>query len=389
MRRTVVRRRVGSAAALITAIGIAIAGPLPVAAQSGLTITTPYPAVSVQPGASVEFELTVSSREPVRADLAVEGLPDGWTASFSGGGNEVQGVFVERGAPVTVTLAIAVADGASGGRSSLSVVGRAGGDTARLGLDLTVAKAGGGTVTLESDYPALRGAADQEFLFNLTLSNDTPQQLTFSLEAQGPEGWDVSIQPSGETRAASVTVDARGSQRLEVTTTPPAQTAADTYPIAVAVTAGQYRATTDLAVEVTGSVEMRLVTPDQRLNTTANAGATTQFEVVVVNDGTSPLTGVTLSGTGPSEWEISFDPETLERVPPGDSATATALITPSGNAVAGDYSITLSASAESANESLDVRVSVETPPIWGIVGVALIAATLGGMFWVFRRYGRR
>jgi uncharacterized membrane protein len=69
--------------------------------------------------------------------------------------------------------------------------------------------------------------------------------------------------------------------------------------------------------------------------------------------------------------------------------TATARITPSGNAVAGDYMTTLTATTESASESIDVRVTVETAPIWGIVGVALIVAVIGGLVLVFRRYGRR
>lgn len=390
MRHAQVPRRVGTHLAALAAVLVTLAGgSTPAAAQSGLAITTPFPAVSVQPGASVSFELTVSAAETLRVDLAVEDLPEGWTASLSGGGNEVHSVHVASGAPATVTLDVGVADDAAPGETTVTVVGRSGAESASLALDLTVAEAAGGTVTLEADYPSLRGSVDEEFLYNLTLNNETPQQLTFALAAQGPQGWEVSIQPQGETRAASVTVDARANQRLEVTTTPPADTAEGSYPIAVDVSAGDYRATAELVVEVTGSVEMTLTTPDERLNTTANAGAATDFVVRVVNGGTSPLTGVQLSGSGPSEWEITFEPELIEQVPPGGSVDATAHITPSGNAVAGDYVVSLSASAETANESIDVRVGVETPPIWGIVGLALIAATLGGMVWVFRRYGRR
>jgi uncharacterized membrane protein len=382
--------RVGARVAPIAALVLTLAGgATPVAAQSGLAITTPFPAVSVQPGASVSFELTVSAAEALRVDLALEDLPEGWTASLSGGGNEVHSVYVTPGSPVAVTLDVNVGDDAAPGDTTVNVVGRSGAESASLPLDLTVAEAAGGTVTLESDYPSLRGSVDQEFLYNLTLNNETPQQLTFALAAQGPQGWEVSIQPSGETRAASVTVDARANQRLEVTTTPPADTPEGSYPIAVDVAAGDHRATAELVVEVTGSVEMTLTTPDERLNTTANAGTATDFVSRVINGGTSPLTGVQLSGSGPSEWEITFDPEVIEEVPPGGSVDATAHITPSGNAVAGDYAVTLSATAESANESIDIRVGVETPPIWGIVGAALIAATLGGMVWVFRRYGRR
>jgi uncharacterized membrane protein len=389
MARPFDRGRIGARVALITMVVAAAAGvPAPAAAQGGLRITTPFPALSVQPGASVSFELTVAANQAMRVGLSVEGLPDGWGATMTGGGNEVQAAYVAPGAPATIDLAIDVAEGATG-RTRLSVVGSSGGETARLTLDLTVAAAAGGTVTLESDYPSLRGSSDQEFQYNLTLSNDTPQQLTFSLEATGPQGWDVSIQPSGEVRAASVTVGARASQRLEVKTTPPAATAAGTYPITVAVNAGEFSATTDVTAEVTGSVEMRLTTPDERLNTTANAGSVRDFQILVVNDGTAPLTNVNLTGSGPTQWKVEMEPTAIQSIAPGESATAVAHITPSGDAIAGDYVLSMSASSEAATESISVRVTVETAPIWGIVGLLLIAATLGGMVWVFRRYGRR
>jgi len=390
LRRAVVLRRVGAGAALlIAAIGTAAGAPSPAAAQAGLSITTPFPAVSAQPGEGVSFDLTVSANEPSRVDLSLQGLPDGWSGSLSGGGNEVQSVFVDSGAPAAVTLSLQVPDDAAASTVPVTVVGRSGGTTARLELDLTIAEAGGGTVSLESDYPSLRGAVDTDFKFNLTLHNDTPGELTFALQADGPAGWDVTIQPTGETRAASVTVAARATQRLEVSATPGTQAGADTYPINVTATAGDQQATSQLGVEITGSVEMQLTTPDERLNTTANAGSATDFPVVIVNNGTSPLTAVDLVGTGPTDWEITFDPATVDQIDPNTSAPATAHITPSSNAVAGDYQITLSASNADANESIDVRVTVETSPIWGIVGLLLVVATIGGLVLVFRRYGRR
>jgi uncharacterized membrane protein len=370
-------------------IGIGVGVPPPVAAQTGLTITTPFPAVSVQPGESVSFDLTVSAEGPSRVALSLDGLPDGWTGSLSGGGNEVQGVFVDSDAPATVTLALDVPDEVDPGVVPVTVIGTSSGETARLELDLTVATEGGGTVSLDSDFPSLRGTVDTDFSFNLTLHNDTPGELTFALQADGPPGWDVSIQPSGQSRAASVAVGARGNQRLEVTATPSADAAADTYPINVTVTAGDQQATAQLAVEVTGRIEMQLTTPDQRLNTTANAGTAQDFSVLVVNNGTAPLTAVDLTGSGPSDWDITFDPATVDQVDPGKSAPATAHITPSSNAVAGDYQIKLTAQSEDTNQTMDVRVTVETAPVWGIVGILLVVATIGAMVWVFRRYGRR
>lgn len=376
-------------AAAISILLLVAAGATPAAAQVGLTVTTPFPAVSVQPGSSASFDLSLQASATVRAALSVDGVPDGWSATFTGGGSEIQAAYVTADAPTHATLTVDVPADAAPGSTKLTVVASGGGETARLELDLTTATEAGGSVSLESDYPSLRGSTDGAFQFNLTLRNDTPQQLIFTLAATGPSGWDVTVQPSGQAKAASVAVAAHATQRLEVSATPPKQAAADTYPIAVQASAGGHEASADLSVEITGTVQMSLASSDQRLNTTATAGETRDFEVVVTNDGTSPLTGVQLSGSGPSSWQINFDPATIDSIAPNDSVTATAHISPSGDAVAGDYAVTLSARTSDANESIDVRVTVQTPPIWGIIGIVLILATLGGMFWIFQRYGRR
>ncbi|MEO7118029.1 MAG: hypothetical protein ABIZ34_03550, partial [Candidatus Limnocylindrales bacterium] len=63
---------------------------------------------------------------------------------------------------------------------------------------------------------------------------------------------------------------------------------------------------------------------------------------------------------------------------------------PADNAIAGDFQVSFRAdSAESADDSLEIRTSVQTSPLWGFIGLALIAAVLVGLFLVFRQYGRR
>jgi uncharacterized membrane protein len=38
---------------------------------------------------------------------------------------------------------------------------------------------------------------------------------------------------------------------------------------------------------------------------------------------------------------------------------------------------------------MEVRTTVNPSAVWGIVGIAVIALTLAGLAWVFRRFGRR
>lgn len=386
-----VRRRTiipAIAAAMVAAV-FAVPGAPPIVRAQGLLVTAPYPAVSVAPGTTAQFDLNVTAEDPVRVDLAIEDVPEGWSTTLRGGGREVSSVYADPTEPPELVLDVSVPEDATAGTTTLTVVGRDGADTARLPLDVTVVAADGGEVALTTDVPARRGTAEDTFEYSLELQNDTPQQLTFELQAVGPRGWTVSVEPSGEADATSVTVDARGSQTLTLTATPPPQVSEGAFALRADAVAGEQAVGIDLVAEVTGRVEMELTTPDARLNTTATAGAARELDVVVNNLGTAPLVGLSLSGSGPSEWEITFEPASLENVAPGDSAPVTAIITPSANAVAGDYVVTLEATGEGIDQSVDIRVTVETPPIWGIVGVGLIVLTLAGMVWIFRRYGRR
>ncbi|MGZ8528129.1 MAG: NEW3 domain-containing protein, partial [Candidatus Limnocylindrales bacterium] len=64
-------------------------------------------------------------------------------------------------------------------------------------------------------------------------------------------------------------------------------------------------------------------------------------------------------------------------------------ITPSDQAIAGDYVVSFSAAASEATTSQDIRVTVETSLTWAIVGIALIVLVFVGLGWVFQRFGRR
>ena len=44
---------------------------------------------------------------------------------------------------------------------------------------------------------------------------------------------------------------------------------------------------------------------------------------------------------------------------------------------------------EADDDSAEIRYTVEASPIGAVLGAALIVAAVGGLYWVFRRYGRR
>ena len=72
-----------------------------------------------------------------------------------------------------------------------------------------------GDISLTTSTPALTGAADASFSFDLVFSNDTAQDVTLSVAAVGPAGWEVTASLTGETNAASTVVEAGATQNVD------------------------------------------------------------------------------------------------------------------------------------------------------------------------------
>jgi uncharacterized membrane protein len=387
-----IRRRVAALSAL-AAFSAALLLPVGASAADPLTISTPYPAVSVSAGSKVSFQLTVKADQERQVALSVTGAPANWGATFRGGGFIVDSVTAApSGTPADVRLDVTVPPDAAGGprTTALTVTARSGSLTATLPLAVRViAGDSGGSVAMTADYPTLKGTASQTYNFSLTLSNDTPQDLTFSLAAQGPDGWTVTAKPSGQSQAASAVVKAGESSTISVEADPPSDADAGDYAIQVSATAGDQTANQQLGVTITGSYKMTVTTPDQRLSASGSAGGTVNETVRIENDGSAPLTNVTFDKTAPSNWDVTFTPSTVESIPAGSYQDVTAAIKPAGDAIAGDYVVNISAKSAESSGNADFRITVETSPLWGIVGLVLIAAILAGLVWVFRAYGRR
>ncbi len=386
-----VRSRLAARAALLLAIIGLVAGPAAplVAAAGGLTVTTPFPSVVAKPGSTATFKLTLTSDQQGEIGLATSGVPSGWSASFAGGGLDVTGAYLTRNDPVDLNLNVVVPADAADASATIRVQATGPQGTTTLPLTVQVQQKAGGTVTLTSDYPELQGPASSTFSFSLTLKNGGAEESTFAIATQAPDGWTVTAKPSGQAQATSAVVTAGGSTTIAVSALAPKQIDAGTYPITVTATGGGGSASADLDVIITGSYSLDVSTPNQVLSTAANAGSTTDFQLTITNTGTAELTNVQPEASAPTGWTVTFDQETIASIAPDETATVTAAITPTGEAITGDYNVTMTAKNDEATGSVTIRVKVETPAFWWIAGVLLIAVVFVGLWWVFRTYGRR
>jgi uncharacterized membrane protein len=361
----------------------------PISSAAGeITLSTPFPAIAVAPGSAPSFDISITTRDPGRVTLSVGAVPTGWTAVLRGGGFTVDGVESDGSNATKVTLNVTVPATATEGTQRIDVRGSIAGASTTLPVDIRVAPNAAGDVKLTTDIPQLKGASDATFPFSLTLTNDTPEDLPFSVVANGPAGWTVTAQVGSQAQAASVVVKAGSTSTVTVSAKAAEGTAAGTYPIAVDATSGSRSAHADLSVEITGSYKLALSTADQRLNLSATAGSVSDMTLTLTNSGTADVEDAAMSASAPTGWKVEFDTPTVT-VPAGKTINVVAHVTPSSDAIAGDYVTTFKATAPVANASADVRVTIQTSLLWGAVGIGLIALVLIGLWWTFQRYGRR
>ncbi|MCL2492860.1 MAG: NEW3 domain-containing protein, partial [Clostridiales bacterium] len=112
--------------------------------------------------------------------------------------------------------------------------------------------------------------------------------------------------------------------------------------------------------------------------------------LVLTNTGSVDLTNVALTSTLPTTgWAVRFDKAKIDSLAAGATADVIAYIQPDGQAVTGDYPATITAKAGDTTTDLDLRVAVQTSTLWGVVAVVIIVVLVGGLYLVFRKFGRR
>jgi uncharacterized repeat protein (TIGR01451 family) len=318
-------------------------------------------------------------------------VPAGWTATLHGGGFVVDGVSAGPGANATVRLDVSVPGDATASTQTLRVNASITGARDVLPISIRVDAQAAGDITITTTTPTLTGPSNGNFPFALTLNNDTARDVTVSATASVTDhpDWEVKAQIAGQEQAASTVVKAGSSTSINVTATPPENAPAGSYKVHVDVKAGEQTIPGDFGVELTGSYSMTVTTPGQLLSASGSAGGTTTQDFIITNTGTAPITNVKLTATPPTNWDVAFEPTTLDAIAPQATGTIRATIKPSGEAIAGDYQISFAGASDQANATTAMRFTVETSPIWALVGIGVIAAILLGLFYVFRTYGRR
>lgn len=357
-------------------------------AANALVLYTPYPGISAQPGSNITFPLTVKGSGFV--DLEVTSVPSGWTAGIYGNGMRIHRVYVPSDDAAEAELRVKIPSDAKSGSYSLSVKASGAGGTANLPLSIRIDDDAGGADKIEVQYPSLSGPDTASFSFRGTLYNNSGRPRFYSLGADAPEGWQVSFKPAYQNnQITSLSLEAGKSQDLDIIVQPPKGVKAGKYTITAAAVYGSEVAKAELEVVISGTYRLELSTPSGRLNQDLTAGKKGALTLELENSGSANLQGINLSAEAPSGWTVTFEPNTIEMLKSGEKKQVTAFITPSVKAIAGDYMVTINATAAETSDSADIRTTIHTSTLWGLVGVVIIIGVVAWVVTTFRKYGRR
>jgi uncharacterized membrane protein len=255
-----------------------------------------------------------------------------------------------------------------------------------------------GKIELTTPYTKLEGISGASFEFEIALNYTGTEARVFNLVATGPQGWTTYITPSYPKDQRILDIRLEPAQpgeaygpKIDVYSAPPSWLPPEPgeYPIRLEVSSGDIRGTIDLTAIVTAKYDMSLSTPDGLLNTKATAGKDNYFAVVMSNTGTAPIDNITFNVNKPSGWTVLLTPDKLDSLAAGTSKTIEVNIKPPAKAIAGDYGLLISAEAMQRSVDINIRVTVETPSIWGWVGVIIILLVIAGVAFVFMRFSRR
>jgi len=365
-----------------------------------LTAAFQYPGITLGPDDSVSVDLLIKNRgrsdETVLVDVTEK--PKDWVVEVKRFSTLVSGVFVASREDQTLTLSAKPAGKEvkklPPGTYRFAVKARSADGALEQAAAVTVtvvsAEKAAERVSIETSYPTLRGPSGDKFSFSLDVKNDTGQDAVFNFRATTPPGWETSFKPAYESKQiSSLQITANSSKTVEMEVTPPYNAQAGEYDFRVEAAAPRAKAEKDLKVVLTGTYGLKAGTPSGVLSLVTERGQKASITLVVQNSGSAPQREVKFDAFKPENWKVEFKPEKLENIEPGAFKQTEITIIPAPQALVGDYSVSIQAEGEKANQETEFRVTVKAASAWGWIGVGIIVAVIMGLAIIFRVFGRR
>jgi uncharacterized membrane protein len=360
---------------------------------TGLFLTTRYPALTVKAGETTTLDLSIHNYKlpPQELSLSVPEIAQGWKATVLGGGQPIAAVEVPPDSEESLQLRLEPPTGAGQGDYHFTVEAKGGNQDLKLPVTVTVGQEVPAKLKMTTNFPDLRGTATTAFKYRITVTNDSGRNATINLSADAPKNFQVTFAEAyGTQQLTSIPIEAGKSKDLDASVSLPRETPAGDNKLLIHARTEQASADLPVTLTILGQPRLSISGEGGRLSGDAYAGQDSQLTVVLRNDGSEAARDIELSATAPEGWKTTFDPKTVPSLAANASQDVKLTMNPSSRAIAGDYQMTVRASATGGmSESANFRITVLTSTLWGAIGIAIIAVALLVVVFAVARFGRR
>ena len=249
-----------------------------------------------------------------------------------------------------------------------------------------------GQVELQAPrYTSLTGTQDSDFEFGVVIKNGTKEAVDLDLGAVAPAGWTVGFVPSfdPDQLVASVTIEPGATESVTAQIRPTANADPGSYGVQFTAIGEDVKLSTAIKIELTGFAQLQIGLPSGGRPIEAAGGAPAPAAIIVTSAGNLPIGNVTLDSKTPDGWEVTFQPSRLPVLNRDEVREVAVQISPAADATAGDYRVTLQASAEGTSDDVDLFVTVTRRSIWSWAGLIIALAAIAGIAGLFVALGRR
>lgn len=367
--------------------------------ERSISISPEYTSILITKGDNVSLDLNVMNggRSNEEIDLSLPSIPAGWNAGLRSYSFGIAGVFVKANDSKTITFRADPEEGIQPGEYVFPINAQTRDGKLKAATKLVVTVKEGNKVnktkvaSITTSYPELKGPADGKFEFSIEVKNELDKDAVFNLSYDAPEDWDINFKPAYEEKYfSSLRIKSRQSESMAVVVKPSTLAERGTYPIKIKVSyENNIEAETELTVLLTGTYKMEVGTPDGRLSLNAFQAKESNLSFYIKNTGSAPQNDIKFLSFKPENWKVEFKPEKIDVLNPGELTQVEAFITPSDEALVGDYSVSISVKGEKTTKEMELRVTVKASTVWGWFGIGIIVFVIVGLVALFMKMGRR
>ena len=239
--------------------------------------------------------------------------------------------------------------------------------------------------------PSRMAAIGSNPQYEIILKNAGRNDDTYALSVLGlPEQWYARFKESSSAteEVSEIYIPSGEEKTLYLDFIPPYSVGVGEYNFTAVIDSAARQYEENLTLRLRGSYNMRTYAKSYRHD--INRGETLTFDMTVSNAGVGgALTKIGINMSAPQGRRATVDPATVASLEPGERATVQVTVVPPADIVAGEYKVIAQVKSDQAEGEDEYRIVVEEQSYVAILGLLVMAGVVAGLWYMFKKYGRR